>query len=184
MKAQTRSYASNTGDLAILANFSDKTNGIVTSVSGTETLAHSVGEAVNTGSGTATFARFAFPIINTQDHFAFEATLALGNGVTSANQASIWFDTGTGTLQLIARDGESPNNFTSLSDPLLNAHDVVAFGATYKVGAANTTGLFQSESGTLTRIVQTGDPAPGCPSGVKFSSFTLAVLPDTGWRRQ
>jgi cyclophilin family peptidyl-prolyl cis-trans isomerase len=187
VQGQTRNFASNTGDLALLATFTNKTTGIVTSFSGVPALAYKVGSTAPISTGTATFAKFDSPIINNSDHLAFEATVANG-GVTAATSAGIW-STDTGTLQLVAQTGSSAPDasgnpsgavFATLNDPLDNNYDVLAFSGTYKLSGKVLTGLFYTPGGTLTRVVQTGDPAPGCATGVNFGTFKALALPDAG----
>jgi cyclophilin family peptidyl-prolyl cis-trans isomerase len=182
---QTRNFASNSGHLAALATFVDKTTGIVTVLGGTqasEALAYKVGDTAS-GAGGATYAKFSSPIINTDDRLAFTAQLTDGGGVTSANNVGIWAQdsTNSGTLQQVARTGSGVGTpFLTLSDPVYNNNEVTAFAATYKVGSATTTGIFSNEAGAVETVTQTGNQAPGCPSGVDFSVFASMALPDAG----
>jgi hypothetical protein len=179
LQGQGRAFASNSGDVAIRGTFTDKSTGIVTSIGGTEALAYASG-GIAPGTGTATFSAFSDPIINVNDHVAFEATLASGGGVTTANNAGIWAQDSTGTLQLIARTGTTTPGFIALSDPVTNSHDAVAFGGAFKSGSSSVVALYCNSTGTLTNFAQTGQQAPGCAPGVKFSAFTLLALPDAG----
>ncbi len=176
LEGQTRDFASHSGDLAVLAFFLDKTTGIVTSIGGAEALACEVGEPAP-GTGGATFSAFSSPIINNSDHIAFEATLAISGGVTKSTNAGIWAG-GSGALQLVARTGQVGTSFLTLSDPLDNDNDVTAFAATYKSGATTETGLFCSnQSGP---VAETHQQAPGCSTGVFFSTFNVMALADSG----
>jgi hypothetical protein len=179
LQGQGRAFASNSGDVAIRGTFTDKSTGIVTSIGGTEALAYASG-GIAPGTGTATFSAFSDPIINVNDHVAFEATLASGGGVTTANNAGIWAQDSTGTLQLIARTGTTTPGFIALSDPVTNSHEAVAFGGAFKSGSSSVVALYCNSTGTLTNFAQTGQQAPGCAPGVKFSAFTLLALPDAG----
>jgi hypothetical protein len=179
VQGQTRDFASNSGDLAALATFTDKTTGVVTSIGGSVALVNKVGDAAP-GANAATFAKFSSPIINNSDHVAFAATLATGGGVTTANDAGIWAENTGGTLELIARTGDPATGFATLGDPVYNNKNAVAFEVTSKVGKTTVTSIVCNSSGTLEFVAQTGDQAPGCPEGVKFSKFTSMALPDAG----
>jgi cyclophilin family peptidyl-prolyl cis-trans isomerase len=184
LQGQTRNFASTTGDLAALVVFTDHTTGIVTSLGGTEAVAESVNSPVPDSNGTtmvgATFAAFNSPIINDSDHLAFEATLVTGGAITSATKSGIWADNGSGTLELVAQTGQVGTAFLTLSDPLDNNNDAVAFSATYKSGSTTLTGLYCNSTGTLTRVAETGQQAPACPTGVMFNSFSVMALADAG----
>ena len=178
IEGQTRNFASHTGDLAVLANFADRTTGIVRSIGGTEDLADKVGD-VAPGTGGATFSVFRSPVINNNnDHVAFEATLAAGSEVKSTTNAGIWADDGNGALQLVARTGQSGTNFLGLSDPLDNDNDVTAYAATYKSGTTAVAGLFCSNQSEP--VAETHQQAPGFPTGVTFSTFDVMALANSG----
>ncbi len=180
LQGQTRDFASSTGNLAALASFTDKSSGIVTVIGGQQAVPYKVGDTAPANLGT--FANFGDPIINNNNHVAFAASLTLGGGVTAANSSGIWAEDSGGALQKIARTGDqvlgSANLFLSLSDPLNNNNDVVAFAGTYKVGKTTVTGLYSTASGSIGLITQTGSQAPGCASGVTFSAFITMALPD------
>ena len=185
LQGQTRYFSSSTGDLAALATFSDKSTGIVTDIGGTEALAESTASPVPDSTGVAiggaTFSKFGSPIINTAttEHIAFAATLATGGAVTTANDQGIWADSSTGTLELVARTGQTGTEFLTLSDPLDNAHDVVAYSATYVSGGKTVTGLFSINT-PGGPVVQTGGAAADCGSGVTYSAFGVMELADAG----
>jgi len=140
----------------------------------------------------AKFANFGNPAINTQGHMAFLATLAgvpPETGVTPANNAGIWADEGTKKKALIVRTGDVAQGtkeavFSSLSDPVYNNQDRIAFLGTLKVGkgdavAANATGIWcVSPDGFLNLVARQGQQAPGCPEGARFLSFVSLALPD------
>jgi hypothetical protein len=182
---QTRCFAANTGDLALLAGFTDNSTGIVKVVSSTGivTVPYETGDpgpSVN----DSTFANFSSPIINRQDHVAFAATLTTGaGGVTSTNSAGIWAEDSSGSLQLIARVGDPVTSFTALSDPVYNNHEATAFIGTWPNGKSSITGIFCNSDGPavpVTPVAKTGDAAAGCPTDVIFAAFAALVLPDAG----
>jgi hypothetical protein len=147
-------------------------------------------------SGSAvTLVSFGAPAINVQGHAAFQATFSESQRKL-ATQSGIWVETGTdGVLTQVARTGVSMPylsgsnqltvNFTALSDPVLNAQDMVAFQGTWRSGAAvtraNNQGIWVTgSSGTLTLVGQIRGQAPGCPDGAVFSSFSKLALLDNG----
>ena len=144
------------------------------------------------GVSGGTFASFGNPSINANNYIAFKGTLTTGvGGVISANDSGIWADDGTGTLQLIARVGvgTAPGTtatYASLSDPVYNDNNYVAFRGVLKVGAgeatyAMSTGVWCNSSGALSLIAQQGSTqAPGCPTGVTFSNFLQIALANQG----
>ena len=182
---QTRFFASN-GDLTGGVMFSDKSTGIFTvDVSTGSTTLAAVSTGTATGTNGATYSAFSSPIINASGNIAFEATLATSStaGVTIANDAGIWADDSTGTLQLIARKGvNGGTTILTLGDPVYNDNDAVAFEETSKVSgsAATITTINCNSTGTLESVAQLGTQAPGCATGAKFSAFTALALPDEG----
>jgi cyclophilin family peptidyl-prolyl cis-trans isomerase len=184
VQGQTRNFNDESGDLALLATFTDKTTGIVTDFTGTVTVADKVGDTAPGVSGT--FSKFDSPIVNESDHVAFWATLASSGTITAANNAGIWADNSSGSLTLVAETGvptsatPAGSGFLTLSDPIDNNNDVLAFEATYKSGSTALTGLFFTPGGTVTRVAQTGGAAPGCGGGVTFATFKALGLPDAG----
>ena len=193
---QTRNFASNSGDLALGATFTDKTTGIVkvagiTNFTGgtASVVASTDDDAVPVPGVTgATYSVFSSPIINTNDNVAFEATLATLSGVvTTTTNAGIWADDNTGTLQLVARSGTvAPGTtaaFVTLSDPVYNDNEAVAFHGTLKVAAGQATaatasGIWSNSTGTLSLVAQQGTQAAGCPAGATFATFTALALAD------
>ena len=182
---QTRDFAAGTRDLVLGATFTDKTTGIVEVTSGTATLPAIKGDTAPGITG-ATFSAFGSPIINTNAHIAFEATVA--GPVTTASNAGIWAEDNTGTLQLVAQTGVIPApgttaTFVTLSDPVYNDNEKVAFGGTLKVAAGQATkttasGIWSNSTGTLTLVAQQGNQAAGCPAGATFATFTALALAD------
>ena len=185
VNGQTRGFNA-TGDLVSGATFSDKTTGIVTVVSGTPAVAEVSGTSA-TGIASANFATFGNPIINNSDKIAFAATVT-GGGATTADNSGIWADDSTGTLQLIARTGSgiapgtTAATFATFNDPVFNSHEAVAFRATLKgATTATETGIWCNSGGSLALVAQEGvTPAPGCPAGATFATFTELALPDQG----
>ncbi len=193
---QTRNFASDSGDLALGATFTDKTTGIVevTGISnftgGTASVVVSTDAAVPVPGVTgATYSAFSSPIINNNDNVAFEATLATLSGVvTTTTNAGIWADDNTGTLQLVARSGNSvapgtTASFVTFSDPVYNNNEAVAFKGTLKVfagqaTAATASGIWSTSSGPLALVAQQGTQAAGCPAGATFATFTGLALAD------
>lgn len=155
---------------------------------------------VSTGAGAtgvagATYSVLGNPAISDSDDVAFAGTMT-GSGITTANNSGIWADDTTGTRQLIARIGSTPapgtNNatFLTLSDPVYNNNEAVAFRGTLKVVAnqatsTTATGIWSSSGGSLQLVARQGSPAAdhgaGTPlTGATFSTFTNLALPDTG----
>jgi hypothetical protein len=145
------------------------------------------------GIAGATYATFGNPTINDSDRTAFAATLTASvGGVTTATNSGIWADDNTSARQLIARIGTAAPgtaaSFATLSDPVYNNNEAVAFRATLKVatGAATTatsTGIWATNGAgnTPALIAREGiTQAPGCPAGATFATFTELALPDQG----
>ena len=139
-----------------------------------------------TGTGT-TFASFGNPAINKNDTVAFNGTLTLASGVTSANDVGIWTLDTTNTQTLIAQIGSAApgtgSTFLTLGDPILNDNGIVAFHGTLKLvtGEATTTtasGVWSNSGGSLQLVARQGSPAPGT-SGT-FATFTSLGLSNSG----
>lgn len=189
-QGQNRAFATGAaeGDVALLTNLakgSVLSNGIVTSIGGHESILAKLGDpapGIAVTSGTATFARLASPMINANDHVAFVGS-ATGRGLTTTNSIAIWSNVG-GTLTPVYRTGQTATvnvpTFVTLSDPLLNDNDKLAFAAAVKVGNLARTTLFCDSAGTLTQVAQVGQQAPGYATGVKFASFTVMGLSNGG----
>ena len=116
------------------------------------------------------------------------ATVAIG----SAN-SGIWADDANGIRQLVVRTGTiAPGTvadvFASLSDPVYNSNNAVAFTGTLKIGVGdvvtlpvnNSVGIWSNDGGTLHMVARQGQQAPGLASGAVFASFGQFVLPDQG----
>ena len=140
----------------------------------------------------ATFLSFDNPAINSDnDHTAFKATLTTGlGGVTTANNSGIWADNSSGNMHLVARVGvglapSTTATFATLSDPVYNNNDAVAFRATLRVGTGEaatnaSTGIWCNSTGSLALVALQGEQAAGCPTGATFANFTQLALPDQG----
>jgi hypothetical protein len=185
VNGQTRSFTP-TGDLTLAATFTDKTTGLIKVIGGVPQL--TIFSGTIDGSTGATFASFGNPAINATDDTAFQAILS-GTGVTSTNNSGIWGDNAQSVRQLIARTGDTAPGttatFTGFSDPVFNTHEAVAFRGTLKVATGQATsssneGIWSSDTGQLSLVVQKAGSAPGCPTGASFSGFTELVLPDQG----
>jgi sugar lactone lactonase YvrE len=195
VNGQTRGFGPATGHLAAAVTYTDKNTGIVkvlaaASPQAVATSGDAAADATGSTAGGATFATFGSPAINDNDHTAFAATLAVGSGgTTKTNATGIWADTSSGTRKLIARLGQvapgtgSNATYLTLSDPVYNANEAVAFRGTLSVGtglatAATASGIWCNSTGSLQIVAQQGGPAPGCPSGVNYLAFTELALDD------
>jgi hypothetical protein len=111
-------------------------------------------------------------------------------GVTTATDSGIWAEDGTGSPQLIARNGSgaapgTTANFLTFSDPIDNNNNAVAFRATLTVAtgqatAATATGIWCNSAGPLALVAQQGGQASGCPTGATFKAFNELALADQG----
>ena len=189
VSGQTRSFAQGTGDFVFKGTFSDKSTGILMVAGGSLKSVVASGDAAPGVIG-GEFSAFSDPAINANDHVAFAGTLMTGAaGVTSSKVTGIWADNSSGTLQLIARTGNAApgtdGTFISLSDPIYNDNEAVAFRGVLKLGsgqaAAGTAAVvWSNSSGALSLVGRQGSQAPGCPAGVTFGGFTSLALPDQG----
>jgi hypothetical protein len=145
------------------------------------------------------FASFGYPVINNSDNVAFQATLMTGyGGVTSSTETGIWAANSSGSITLVARQGEAAPGtamtvtsgrttttatatFASFSDPVYNDNGQVAFSATFNAGTAvpagTATAIWSNASGPLSLVARLGESAPG---GGKFTAFNGLALPDQG----
>ncbi len=149
-----------------------------------------------TGDG-ATFDRFSEASINEAGEVVFLGFLE-GPGVTSANDRGLWLVTRTGTLVLLAREGDpAPGTvvsgavFSAFTTPVtLNDSGVAAFRAVVSgpgVNAGNNEAIYTASAADgLRPVVVEGGPAPGLP-GVLISdpnnisgAFNVPVLNDAG----
>jgi kumamolisin len=134
------------------------------------------------------FATFGNPAINAVDDIAFQATLALGNGITARTNSGIWAQDDTATLHLVAKTGSSAVGtsavYSSFSSPVYNDSEGVAFLGNLSVVAGEATGLtsqgiWSSSSGTLSLVARRGTQAPGYPTGTLFTAFQELALTDS-----
>jgi hypothetical protein len=150
--------------------------------------------------GTASnFATLGSGAVDSSDGAAFRATLATSTalGVTTANNAGIWANVAnsdmltrvarTGTFSPDANGNATTALFATLTDPVYNKNGDVAFGGTLKVAtgvvtAANESGVWASNSGTLSLLAREGFPAPGITttgtSTAMFAKFGAVGLSD------
>lgn len=109
------------------------------------------------------FDQFGFPTLNKTGQIAFEGVLS-GVGVNSTNNRGV-FSTTTGTLELIARTGQSApgiGNNVVLADftssPNLNNAGDTAFNARLSgpgiFGSTNDSGIFAESNGFLNLVAQ------------------------------
>jgi hypothetical protein len=138
----------------------------------------------------ATFATFSPGAVNGQDAVAFAANLAVvKNGlVTAANACGIWAEDSTLARHLVAQVGSSAPDtdsalFATLTDPVYDNNENIAFGATLKTGGtttkANATGVWASRSGALDLLAREGAEAPNA-DGADFATFPEVAISDTG----
>jgi hypothetical protein len=146
-----------------------------------------------TGISGAVFSTLGNPAMNDQDYVALGAKVS-GSGVSSSSNLGIWADDYTGTRQLVVRTGTTAPDaagaatsavFKKFSDPVYSGSNAVAFIGTLTQGgggvtAANDTGVWSNDGGTLHLVAREGVQAPGCGAGVVFKTFTQIALPDQG----
>lgn len=109
-----------------------------------------------------------------------------GPGIDGTNASCVW--TGPpGSLQLLARAGEpAPGTTASFSyltvsgftddDKVLLESSLAGPG----VSGVNDRGLWVGGPAGLTKVMRTGDPAPGTDTGVVFSGYPVATLAESG----
>lgn len=151
-----------------------------------------------TGIARAVYSGFGYPAINASSHVAFAATItgtSTNAGINSANNSGIWADDINGVRQLVVRTGTAsvaPGTtravFSTLSDPVYNNNEVVAFRGALKTGVGDavltpyntTTGIWSNDGGTLHLVARMGTQAPDCPAGARFGSVVQFALADQG----
>lgn len=190
VNGQTRGFNAS-GGIICGATFSDKTTGLVKVVGGTPSITQISGSNAS-GTAGATYATFGNSAINNNGRAAFQGTMTSGvGGITSTTNTGIWADNSAGTRLLIAQIGtpSAPStaaNFLTFSNPVYNSNEAVAFRATLKgtgVSTSNSVGIWATNGNAtgLSLIAQQGvTPAPGCPAGATFATFTELALPDQG----
>ncbi len=128
-----------------------------------------------TGTGS-TFASFGSSAVNENDGAAFNAKLATGSD-------TIWANTTTVDLSLLAQTGTAAPGaggatFATLTDPVYDDHQDIAFSGTYKSGSTTVTGLWYAASGSSPQLLAyTGMAAPGL-GGATFQSFSALGVGD------
>ncbi|TWU27403.1 beta strand repeat-containing protein [Bythopirellula polymerisocia] len=150
----------------------------------------SLGLGPNLGSGV-NFSGFGFPAINASGEVAFHGIVS-GTGVDTLNNLGIFTNVG-GTLGVVARTGDAgpgPNlgsgvNFSSVSEPVLNASGEVAFFSRLTGFGADGTfdsGIFSNADGTLITLAREAVAGPGPNIGVDvhFSTFNSPLFNDVG----
>ena len=135
------------------------------------------------GAGGALFSALGNPIMNSAGAFAFSGSLS-GNGVLTTTNSGIWLYASNGTGSQVVRAGQSAPGggiFKTLSAPVLNSSNEVAFMGTLSgngVTTTNAAGIWSADSsGAIQQIVRAGSAAPGI-SGAVFSTFTQLASPD------
>jgi hypothetical protein len=139
------------------------------------------------GIGGATFARLAQPRILPDGSIAFWARLE-GDGITDANDGSIWSDR-SGALAIAYReDGPAPFDadirWGAFPFPAFNAAGDLSFTASL-VDAADpdeptNLGIFAEDSGFTLVVAREGFIAPGLPNDGKFGGLPIAPFSDAG----
>ena len=139
----------------------------------------------------ARFRGLGNPTLNDQGHSAFCANVGTIPGapglINSGNNSGIWHSE-TGLLVRTGDDAPGiPNGrFATLSDPVFNNNEAIAFRGTVKTGApgitgANAAGIWATDANRVLRMVaRARTQAPGCPAGAVFASFSKIALPDQG----
>jgi hypothetical protein len=135
------------------------------------------------GARGALFSALGNPIMNSEGAFAFSGTLS-GNGVLTTNNTGVWLYGSNGAGSQVIRTGQSAPGggiFKTLSAPVLNSSNEVAFMGTLSgsgVTTTNAAGIWSADSsGNIQQIVRAGAAAPGI-SGAVFSTFTQLAYPD------
>ena len=150
------------------------------------------------GIKNAVFSVFGNPAINSQGHAAFQATVAgatvAGSRTTpvaATANSGIWADSGSNGRMLVVQTGSSAPGtsgavFSTLSDPVYNNNDAVAFRATLRSGDTITTGagnnsfgIWANNRSSVQLVARAAGAAPGTGGGV-FQSFAQFALPDQG----
>jgi kumamolisin len=191
VNGQTRSFAQGSGDFVFRASLSNTTTGVF-EVSGSTLQSVALSKESAPGVTAGQFSAFGNPAINANDDVAFAGTLTTGTafgGVTTSDNSGIWADDNTGTLLLIARTAAAApgtsGTFLTLSDPVYNDNEAVAFSGALKIATGQATsltaaGVWSNSGGSLALVARQGSQAPGCLAGATFAAFTSVALPDQG----
>ncbi|RIK82548.1 MAG: hypothetical protein DCC67_07170 [Planctomycetota bacterium] len=150
-----------------------------------------------TGSGDvpglpgASFAIFGVPAINGLGEIAFNAGLAHGGGITSLNDAGVWYSDGTKAALVAQTGAAAPGTggalFGELFPPLLNDAGELLVSGTLLPGVggvvdANALGMWLIKPGGSggALVARTGSGGvPGVP-GASFAGFQGAALNASG----
>lgn len=183
---QTRHFGNN-GNLLLTAQFGTGPVGLYKASYPTFAISSASPAVANLsaapGAGGALFSALGNPIMNSVGAFAFSGSLS-GNGVLTTTNSGIWLYASNGTGSQLVRTGQSAPGggvFKSLSAPVLNSSNEVAFMGTLSgngVTTTNAAGIWSADSsGTIQQIVRAGSAAPGI-SGAVFSAFMQLASPD------
>lgn len=119
--------------------------------------------------------------INASGHVAFAAKLTLNDGSYSQNQDNgVWTDS-SGSLELIARNGDSApgapdgKTFFNLNGPVLSDSGRAVFVAWLAPYLGAPKGIWSKDSGPVTLVALEGNQAPGVPAGAKFGPMAPEV---------
>ena len=135
----------------------------------------------------AKFGNVNWPVLNAGGQVAFSATLT---NTDLFNDQGVWSE-GSGPLGLVARRGDpAPGTaagvtFDYFGDVALNDSGQSAFFSHLRgpgVFAFNDYGVWSQGTGSLEKVVRSGDPAPGTPSGVTFISGLIEPVFNGGGR--
>lgn len=142
--------------------------------------------------GTPTGAVFAIPsppVLNEYGEVAFQSRLEVGRGgVTSSDDDGIWLLDRTGSLLLVAREGDPApgtpggKNYGQILGvtgvPRLNAQGQVAFYSSYKQSATSTVLAVFGPSGAMDlTLLAAASSSWGSAPGVALSSFASFERP-------
>jgi hypothetical protein len=122
-----------------------------------------------------TFSSFLNGVQGNNGIFGYNAEVT-GTGITTgSNDRVVYRDTGSGPTVVARRGDVAPGTaggeiFTDLVAKQMNASGaMVLFGETS--AAVDNVGLWKDVGGVLTKVVQTGDAAPGLGAGVFFDDI-------------
>lgn len=137
-----------------------------------------------TAPGTnAQYSSFQAPGINDQGDIAFRGFLG-GGGVDNSNNSGLWSTT-SGSLELLAREGDSAPGTTAqyghISSFTMNNNGTVGLFANLTgpdVTNSNAWGSWTISTGTTELLVRTGDAAPGTTA--QYANVSAPLLNDDG----
>jgi sugar lactone lactonase YvrE len=182
VNSPTQGFASNTGDFVCGASLSDNTSGIIGVIGGVPQVVAKGSEQSFGGDSTTNYASFAAAEINIHDRVAFTGT-TIPALLSGANETGLWAEDENGNLQLVvAVTNPFLDGVLGFSNPVYNDNEAVAF---IQTSGDPEVGIYDSSidctsGGTLGTVAELGEPAPGCASGVTFSSFESLGLANVG----